>query len=233
MRALVLGDHGVRLDTDRPDPVPAPGDVLVRVLRAGICETDLQLMRGYKGFTGILGHEFVGVALGGSCEGRRVVGEINCSCWTCETCAAGRPGHCPNRTVIGILGRDGAFADLIAVPERNLHTDLPAVRRRNRTLARGGPSARRACFALMSRLDADLLVRGAIPDARDPPVTASLYEASRLRPPVGDWLPSRDGVPTSPIGHPQLNVYCPPVRLGSSRRYTSYSRGVSKHQNYI
>ncbi len=121
MRALVLEDDGVRLQTDRADPVPSTGEVLVRVLRAGICETDLQLIRGYKGFRGILGHEFVGVALSGAREGRRVVGEINCSCWTCDTCTAGRPGHCPDRTVIGILDRDGAFADLIAVPERNLH----------------------------------------------------------------------------------------------------------------
>lgn len=121
MRALVLEDDGVRLERDRADAVPAAGEVLVRVLYAGICETDLQLIRGYKGFRGVLGHEFVGVALGGAFEGRRVVGEINCSCWTCETCLTGRSGHCPHRTVIGILGRDGAFADLVAVPERNLH----------------------------------------------------------------------------------------------------------------
>src|SRR5512145_1938594 len=77
MRALVLGDDCVRLETDRRDPVPAAGDVLVRVLGAGICETDLQLIRGYHGFRGVLGHEFVGVALGGRFAGRRVVGEIN------------------------------------------------------------------------------------------------------------------------------------------------------------
>jgi threonine dehydrogenase-like Zn-dependent dehydrogenase len=121
MRALVLGDDGVRLQTARRDPDPAAGDVLVRVLRAGICETDLQLIRGYHGFRGVLGHEFVGVALGGAFEGRRVVGEINCSCHACETCLAGRPGHCPDRTVIGIVNRDGAFADQVAVPGRNLH----------------------------------------------------------------------------------------------------------------
>lgn len=121
MRALVLGDPGLELQTDRPDPVAAAGEVLVQVARAGICETDLQLMRGYKGFRGVLGHEFVGTALEGAYRGRRVVGEINCSCWTCPTCLAGRPGHCPTRTVLGILDHDGAFADLIAVPERNLH----------------------------------------------------------------------------------------------------------------
>jgi threonine dehydrogenase-like Zn-dependent dehydrogenase len=121
MRAIVLDDEGVRLQAERPDPVPAPGDVLVRVLRAGICATDLELVRGYKGFRGVLGHEFVGIPLSGTLAGRRVVGEINCSCHACATCAAGHPGHCPGRTVIGILGRDGAFADLLAIPERNLH----------------------------------------------------------------------------------------------------------------
>lgn len=127
MRALLLDDAGVRLETDRADPVPAPGEVLVRVQRAGICETDLQLIRGYKGFRGVLGHEFAGVALAGAFEGQRVVGEINCSCRTCETCAAGRPGHCPHRTVIGIVDRDGAFADLVAVPEPNLHVVPDAI----------------------------------------------------------------------------------------------------------
>lgn len=73
------------------------------------------------GFHGVLGHEFVGVAQSGPLEGRRVVGEINCSCWGCPTCLAGRASHCPNRTVIGILNHDGAFADFIAVPQRNLH----------------------------------------------------------------------------------------------------------------
>jgi threonine dehydrogenase-like Zn-dependent dehydrogenase len=125
MRALVLDDQGVRVETDRPAPVPAAGEVLVRVVRAGICATDLQLIRGYKGFRGVLGHEFVGVALGGRFEGRRVVGEINCGCGTCAACLAGRNGHCPQRTVIGILNHDGAFADLIAVPEGNLHA-VPA-----------------------------------------------------------------------------------------------------------
>jgi len=120
MRALVL-DGGVALQDSRPSPTPLDGEVLVRVTRAGICETDLQLIRGYMGFRGVLGHEFVGVAESGPFAGRRVVGEINCACWTCETCRKGLNTHCPNRTVIGILNHDGAFADLIAVPQRNLH----------------------------------------------------------------------------------------------------------------
>jgi len=120
MRALVLDDR-VTLQESRPTPNPAEGEVLVRVTCAGICETDLQLIKGYMGFRGVLGHEFVGVAESGLFAGRRVVGEINCACWTCETCRKGLNTHCPNRTVIGILNHDGAFADLIAVPQRNLH----------------------------------------------------------------------------------------------------------------
>jgi len=122
MRAIVLAQNNTLSNRhDYPTPSARDGEVLVRVLRAGVCETDLQLVRGYMGFSGVLGHEFVGVAESGPMKGRRVVGEINCSCWTCSTCQAGRPSHCPNRTVLGILNHDGAFADFIAVPQRNLH----------------------------------------------------------------------------------------------------------------
>lgn len=121
MRAIVLNEDGITLETDHPAPAAAPGEVLVQVLRAGICATDLQLIRGYHAFTGVLGHEFVGVAREGAFDGRRVVGEINCSCWNCHACRSGGAHHCPHRTVIGIVNHDGAFADLVAVPERNLH----------------------------------------------------------------------------------------------------------------
>jgi threonine dehydrogenase-like Zn-dependent dehydrogenase len=121
MRAIVLEEQ-VTLHLDRPAPTPADGEVLVRVTRAGVCETDLQLIKGYMGFRGVLGHEFVGIAQSGPLAGRRVVGEINCACWRCDTCRKGLPTHCPHRTVLGILNHDGAFADLIAVPQRNLHT---------------------------------------------------------------------------------------------------------------
>jgi threonine dehydrogenase-like Zn-dependent dehydrogenase len=130
MRALVLGNH-LQFDDARPAPTPAAGEILVRVLCAGVCETDLQLVKGYMGFRGVLGHEFVGVAESGPYAGRRVVGEINCACGRCETCTGGLltsgsptralPTHCPHRTVLGILNHDGAFADLVAVPQRNLH----------------------------------------------------------------------------------------------------------------
>jgi threonine dehydrogenase-like Zn-dependent dehydrogenase len=127
MRAIVLEGSHASFRTDNPPPEPVDGEVIVRVLRAGICETDLQLMRGYMGFRGVLGHEFVGIAEAGAYAGQRVVGEINCSCWRCETCVSGRPTHCPNRTTIGIDRHDGAFAELIAVPQRNLHLVPDAV----------------------------------------------------------------------------------------------------------
>jgi len=90
-----------------------------------VCNTDLELVRGYYPFTGIPGHEFVGVversADAPDREGRRVVGEINAVCGECATCRAGRPTHCERRTVLGIVGRDGAFATHLVLPARNLH----------------------------------------------------------------------------------------------------------------
>jgi threonine dehydrogenase-like Zn-dependent dehydrogenase len=121
MLAALLTDDGLAVRSDVPLPTVGAGEVLVRVLQAGICETDVQLIRGYMGFRGVLGHEFVGVAETGRFAGERVVGEINCSCHACPTCLSGLPNHCPERRVLGILGRDGAFAEYLAVPERNLH----------------------------------------------------------------------------------------------------------------
>jgi len=118
----------VKVRRDYPDPQAQPGEVRVRVLCAGICETDLQLIRGYMGFRGVLGHEFVGVAESGPFAGRRVVGEINCACRHCDLCRRGLPTHCSNRTVLGIFNHDGAFADTITVPQDNLHVvpdDMP------------------------------------------------------------------------------------------------------------
>ncbi|MET0622098.1 MAG: alcohol dehydrogenase catalytic domain-containing protein [Pyrinomonadaceae bacterium] len=107
--------------------VPAPareGEALVRVTLAGVCNTDLEIARGYAGFEGTLGHEFVGVverAPGApELEGRRVVGEINAGCGRCPWCRAGDARHCPERTVLGIVGRDGAFAEYLQLPATNL-----------------------------------------------------------------------------------------------------------------
>jgi threonine dehydrogenase-like Zn-dependent dehydrogenase len=99
-------------------------EVLVHVTLSGVCNTDLELARGYMGFTGTLGHEFVGTVEdpGASSlpRGQRVVGEINAGCGTCALCTSGDPRHCPTRTVLGILGRDGAHADYLRLPARNL-----------------------------------------------------------------------------------------------------------------
>ncbi len=120
MRALVF-DQDLRLDTNYPKPQPGEGEALIRVLKAGICNTDLELVKGYMGFSGVLGHEFVGVVEGGEWDGRRVAGEINLSCWECETCLAGMPTQCPNRVTLGIDRHDGAFADWLTLPPVNLH----------------------------------------------------------------------------------------------------------------
>ena len=121
MQACVLTKTGLRFNADYPSPVPQDGMVPVRVITAGVCETDLQLIKGYMGFQGVLGHEFVGVAEGGPFAGQRVVGEINCACHACDLCRDGMENHCPNRTVIGILNHDGAFAETVVVPHENLH----------------------------------------------------------------------------------------------------------------
>lgn len=124
MRALVI-DRGLRLETNYPTPTPPPGEALIRVRRAGVCNTDLELMRGYLNFRGVPGHEFVGVveAADGREDliGRRVAGEINAACGACETCRANRPTHCPQRTTLGIDRRDGAFAEYLTLPFENLH----------------------------------------------------------------------------------------------------------------
>ena len=129
MRAL-LCRNGLHLDTSYPDPAPPPGEALVRVRLAGICNTDLELVRGYMAFQGVLGHEFVGEVVQGpdpTWIGRRVVGDINAACYACPTCRAGRHTHCPNRTTLGIFGRDGALADYLTLPQANLYAVPDAI----------------------------------------------------------------------------------------------------------
>lgn len=102
----------------------AAGEAVVRVHLSGICNTDLEIARGYAGFQGTIGHEFVGVVEdpgeGPIARGERVVGEINAGCGACERCRRGDPRHCERRTVLGIVGRDGAHAELLKLPARNL-----------------------------------------------------------------------------------------------------------------
>ena len=123
MRALWLQDRQLRLRDDVPMPEPAAGEALVRVLCAGICSTDLEMVRGYYPYSGVLGHEFVGVVESGPAQlcGRRVVGEINASCGVCDQCARGQRTHCLQRTVLGILQRAGCFAQYLTLPAANLH----------------------------------------------------------------------------------------------------------------
>ncbi|MFO0838476.1 MAG: alcohol dehydrogenase catalytic domain-containing protein [Phycisphaerae bacterium] len=108
---------------DYPDPQPRDDEALIRVHLAGICATDLEICRGYMQFRGVPGHEFVGVVEQGpaSLVGRRVVAEINCVCDECDMCRNGMPKHCRRRTVVGIQGRDGAFAELLCVPTSNCY----------------------------------------------------------------------------------------------------------------
>ena len=113
-------------------PVPGPDECYVKVLIAGVCNTDLEIMKGYMGFEGVVGHEFVGL-----CEsaphshqhlvGKRVVGEINLACNTCMLCERGGPrarNHCPKRTVLGILNKNGTYQERLTLPARNLHLSL-------------------------------------------------------------------------------------------------------------
>jgi threonine dehydrogenase-like Zn-dependent dehydrogenase len=106
-------------------PVPEnKAEALIRVLKSGICNTDLEITRGYAGFEGTIGHEFVGLVERADDRpdivGKRVVGEINAGCGTCERCKTGDQRHCPKRTVLGIFGRDGAHAEFLQLPSRNL-----------------------------------------------------------------------------------------------------------------
>ena len=99
-------------------------EALVRVIKSGVCGTDLELVKGYSSFNGTPGPEFVGVVehsgVDTSLAGKRVVGEINAGCGTCSLCVSGDERHCPNRTVLGIVGRDGAHAEYLTLPTRNL-----------------------------------------------------------------------------------------------------------------
>lgn len=123
MNGLWLHDRTIQLRPDIPKPEPKPGEALVKVLRAGVCNTDLELTRGYYPYSGVLGHEFVGVVEAGpeAWLNQRVVGEINASCGTCEFCQKGIKTHCLDRTVLGIVNRNGAFADYLTLPIENLH----------------------------------------------------------------------------------------------------------------
>lgn len=131
MRALILDPSGSLTLGDRPRP-RADAECVIRVTAAGICGTDLELRRGYAGFSGVPGHEFVGVVheappADAAWIGRRVTGEITVGCGACAGCRVAGRGHCDRRSVLGIIGRDGAFAEYLALPAINLHAVPDAV----------------------------------------------------------------------------------------------------------
>jgi len=106
-----------------PKPKPTEDEVLIRILYSAVCNTDLEIIKGYMGFKGILGHEFVGEVMTKSSPlfAKRVVGEINCSCGQCYLCKTGRKSHCPNRCILGIFERPGVFSEFTTLPIENLH----------------------------------------------------------------------------------------------------------------
>lgn len=123
MRALVF-DRTLAFNPRHPEPAEGGGDTLLRVRRAGVCATDLEIMKGYMNFHGVLGHEFVADVLSSpnpELVGQRVVGEINIVCGRCDLCLSGLSSHCRHRSVLGILNHDGAFADHVRLPQANLH----------------------------------------------------------------------------------------------------------------
>lgn len=129
MRALFFDGVKAEMRPAHPEPRMEAGQAIIRPLLAGICSTDLEICRGYMGFTGVLGHEFVGVVEAADKEsgdrgkklvGKIVVGAINCVCGQCDLCKCGLSNHCPNRTVLGIQGRDGCFAERFTLPVKNL-----------------------------------------------------------------------------------------------------------------
>jgi alcohol dehydrogenase len=127
---LALYFDGQPAIKDVPRPEPGAGEVLVRVSLAGICGTDLQILKGYHNFRGIMGHEFVGEVAGpedSSWLGQRVVGEINIGCGECDLCRKGLARHCRQRRILGIKDYDGAFAQYLTIPAANLHLMPPEV----------------------------------------------------------------------------------------------------------
>ena len=123
MKALVFDDT-LRFDPRHAEPQVGDGDTLLRVRQAGICATDIEITRGYMGFRGVLGHEFVADVVESPSKdlvGQRVAGEINVVCGRCDLCVSGLSSHCRNRSVLGILNHDGAFAEFVRLPAANLH----------------------------------------------------------------------------------------------------------------
>jgi threonine dehydrogenase-like Zn-dependent dehydrogenase len=223
LKAVVAGGSAPAV-VERPDPVPASGEAVVRVLLAGICGTDLEIVRGYMSHAGVLGHEFVGVVESSpdpAWIGKRVVGEINASCGACASCASGLRRHCPSRTVLGILGRDGAFAERLALPIANLHAvpdsvpdeaavlteplaaaheilDQVQVERGARTLVVGDGRLGQLCAQVLARAGAPPVVWGKHPEKLARLTKLGLATISGTSPPAGrfDVVVEATGAPS-------------------------------------
>lgn len=125
MKAILFKNNKLYFSENHPLPLMAEGEAVIRVTCAGICSTDLEIVKGYMGFEGILGHEFVGIVEKSSNSnliGERIVGEINVACGKCSLCRQGMQRHCATRSVLGIVNKDGAFAQYLTLPVENLHT---------------------------------------------------------------------------------------------------------------
>ena len=125
MKAVEFRNNEIIINNDAKKPELKPNEALIRVKLAGICNTDIEITKGYMGFSGILGHEFVGIVEEVNSEdksliGKRVVGEINAGCGTCEWCGKGLERHCPNRGTLGIWQKEGCMADYVNLPIKNL-----------------------------------------------------------------------------------------------------------------
>jgi 2-desacetyl-2-hydroxyethyl bacteriochlorophyllide A dehydrogenase len=190
MRALVLNDRLTRI-SNYPDPRPSAGESLVRVKLAGICGTDLELIRGYMTYRGVPGHEFVGEVVASPNQvlvGQRVAGEINAACGRCAACVDGLGRHCANRSVLGIVARDGAFADYLALPERNLRTLPDAITDEAAVFIEPVAAAYEIFDQVPLRRDARILVLG---DGRLGAIVATVLKAEAYEPIVGGHHPEK------------------------------------------
>ena len=165
VKALLFTGGSARIAADHPRPSAGPGEALVRILLAGICNTDLEIIRGYMGFCGVLGHEFVGLVVEAEQQGllgRTVVGEINCACGACATCLTGHRSHCPNRTTVGIDRHDGVLAEFASLPLANLHLVPDAVSDRpsQRVIVLGDGKQGLLVAQVLALTGCDLLVLG-------------------------------------------------------------------------
>jgi threonine dehydrogenase-like Zn-dependent dehydrogenase len=163
MRGLYLKDGELQFLSDYSKPEPEAGFSLVRVTTAGICSTDLELVKGYHGFQGILGHEFVGIVEQSDDDamvGQRVVGGINIGCGSCSICLGRGPEHCLERTVLGIINHDGAFADYLLLPDENLVTVPDVVGDETAIFTEPLAAALRILEQTMIRPSADIAVVG-------------------------------------------------------------------------